>query len=197
MFEYFKSMRWIALWLGILCISVFVFQNLFPWLTQELVLTKDFVNKPWQIVTNIFAHANVMHLIYNLFALLLFGLILENIIGSRKFLILFIVSIVTTDIASLIFYRATLGISGIVYSILGAVAVLRPRMIVFIFGVPVPMFIAVFLWTLLDIAGFFYSSGIANATHLAGLITGIVFGLIMRKRESVKENEVFHEPLGL
>ncbi len=182
MFEYFKSMRWIALWLGILCISVFVLQNLFPWLTHELVLTKDFVNKPWQIVTNIFAHANVMHLIYNLFALLLFGLVLENIIGSRKFLILFIVSLVTTDIASLIFYRATLGISGIVYSILGAVAVLRPRMIVFIFGVPLPMFIAVFLWTLLDIAGFFYSSGIANATHLAGLITGIVFGLIMRKR---------------
>ena len=173
-------MRWISLWLAFICVLVYSLQNLFPWLTKEIVLTHDFTNKPWQLVTNIFAHKDFLHLFYNLFALILLGLILENFIGAKKFLLLFLVVLIITDITSLMFYSAVLGISGIVYSIIGALAVLKPRMIIFVFGVPVPIIIAIFLWAFLDILGFFYPSGIANISHLVGMTTGIVFGSIVR-----------------
>lgn len=186
-------MKWVSIWLAIICIFVFLLQNLFPQITEELVLTHDFINKPWQLITNVFAHADFSHLFYNLFALVFLGLILENLIGTKKLLLLFSITLITTDITSLIFYSAVLGISGIVYGIIGALAILRPRMIVFVFGVPMPLIIAMLIWALMDILGIFYPTGIANASHLAGLVTGMVFGVVWKIKEGKEKQNILPE----
>lgn len=46
--------------------------------------------KPWQIFTHMFMHANLMHIFFNMFALWMFGTAVEAVLGSKKFLFLYI-----------------------------------------------------------------------------------------------------------
>ena len=180
-------MKHFTLFLSAACLFVFALQLIFPEVTGELALTHEFFHKPWQLFTNIFAHASFPHLFFNLFALLLFGSMLESLEGSRRFAYLFLSSLLLTDIASLMFYPATVGMSGIIYAILGALAVLRPSMLVLVFGMPLPLILAIIFWALVDLVGVFYPSGVANASHLAGLITGVLFGIAWKMEEKRKE----------
>jgi membrane associated rhomboid family serine protease len=132
-------------------------------------------------VTHAFLHGDVLHLLYNLFALALFGSILEKIIESKRFLILLFSSILFSAFASLLFYPASLGISGAIFGILACLAVLRPTLLVWVFGVPMPIIIALIFWSIINFAGLFFPSNIAYASHLAGMIVGILYGLKLRK----------------
>lgn len=132
-------------------------------------------------MTSVFLHASLTHLLYNMFALALFGTILESIIGGGKFLAIFFVSGIVASASAFLFYPISLGASGAIFGILGALAILRPRMVVWIY-VPMPMIAAIFVWAGLDLIGFFYPSGVANAAHLAGLAIGAAFGFAMRKK---------------
>ena len=152
--------------------------------------------RPWTLVTAIFLHADLSHLAYNMFALLLFGSILENIIGSRRFIIVFFLSGITASIAALFFYDSVLGASGAIFGIMGALAAIRPGMIVWVMGVPMPMIIAAAVWASLDLLGFFSPTNIANASHLAGLISGLLVGLALRKKSvnaAMKKDHIMSE----
>ncbi len=170
------------------CVIVFILQIAIPGLTDALALTSaDILVRPWMLVTAIFAHGSPSHLLYNMFALALFGSILENIIGGRRWLILFFISGILAGIVASMFYPASLGASGAIFGLLGALAVLRPRMTVWVVSVPMPMIVAAGVWVAIDMLGMFAPSGIANAAHIAGLAAGVVAGLFLMKR--------FGEPL--
>jgi hypothetical protein len=83
---------------------------------------------------------------------------------------------------SVLFYPASIGASGAVFGLIGALAVLRPRMTVFVGYIPMPMIVAAAIWAAIDIFGMFYPSAVANAAHLAGLAFGILAGLRWRSR---------------
>src|SRR3989338_10954625 len=97
-------MKFYALWLSAICILFFILQIAIPGFTDALVLNQQSFIEPWRFVTAIFLHGDITHLIYNLFALVLFGLILEKLIGSRKFLIVFIFSGIFANLISVNFY---------------------------------------------------------------------------------------------
>jgi len=176
MFQYW-SVR-----LAFVCIVVFFLQLTFPTLTEHIALiSSDIMYKPWTVITSMFAHGSFSHLFYNMFALLLFGFILESIIGSRKFLIIYFLAGTLGSLTSLPFYTATLGASGAIFGILGTLAVLRPKMIVYVSFVPMPMLVAAVVWALIDLLGFLFPTGVANAAHLAGLCFGLVSGLYLRR----------------
>ncbi len=48
--------------------------------------------KPWQLFTHLFMHGGIAHLLFNMLALFTFGVLLENILGTKRFLILYFVS---------------------------------------------------------------------------------------------------------
>jgi len=175
--------NWYAFKLVAVCVVVFILQNIFTGLTDQFSLDSALLfSRPWTIITYIFLHASFEHLFYNMFALALFGSILENVIGGRKFLITFFVSGVIAGIGSVIFYPSSIGASGAIYGIMGALAVLRPRMVVYVGFVPLPMFLAVVLWSAGDLLGLFSTTDlIAHGAHLFGLIFGLVYGIILRK----------------
>lgn len=178
---------WYAVKLAAVCIAVFVLQLAFPQITDNLALVSaEALQKPWMFLTSIFLHGGLEHLLYNMFALALFGSILEKIIGGRNFLTIFFVSGLLASFGSFFFYEASLGASGAIFGLLGALAVLRPKMIIWLYGIPMPMFFAIFIWAAGDLIGLFYPSGIANAAHLAGLAVGIAFGLKLRKEYGEK-----------
>lgn len=174
--------KWYAIKLTIVCVIIFILQKLFEPLTNDFALISAYVfSRPWILVTHMFLHGGIEHLLFNMMALALFGSILEKIIGSKKFLILYFLSGIVAGFGSAIFYPASIGASGAIFGILGCLTVLRPRMTVYVGYVPMPMFMAAILWAIMDLVGMFAPSGIANAAHLFGLGFGVVIGLFLRK----------------
>ena len=129
--------------------------------------------RPWILLTSIFLHGDIGHILYNLFALALFGIILENIIGTRKFLVLFFSSGLIASIISSFFYTSALGASGAIYGILGGLVILRPSMQIWLYYVPMPMYFAGLVYIIINLFGAYF--GIGNTgyiAHLSGLVVG-------------------------
>ncbi|MCK4634663.1 MAG: rhomboid family intramembrane serine protease [Candidatus Aenigmarchaeota archaeon] len=175
-------MRKYSLVLVGICVFVFILQISFPFIEDNFALYSSRVfSEPWLLVTSIFLHGSFQHLFFNMFALGLFGFITENIIGSKKFIQIYLLSGIVASVGAAIFYPAALGASGAIYGIMGTLAVLRPKMRIWIMGFfPMPMYMAAIVWAGMDLLGMFAPSGTANAAHLFGLGAGIVAGFILR-----------------
>ena len=179
-----------ALWLSLIIFVIFLFQAFFDGFTDYFILdTRAVLFKFYTLITAIFLHSGMVHLLYNLFALALFGSILEHIIGSRKFLILFFVSGLAASFASLPFYTMVLGASGAIFGILGMLSILRPKMTVWLYHMPMPMIVALFVWAAGDVLGIFAPTGTANIAHLGGLGVGLIAGIYYRKQFREKRNK--------
>lgn len=176
-------MKWVALWLVGIISVIFLFQSVFPEITENfLLLSSDIISRPWILVTSIFLHGDITHLLYNMLALATFGSILEKTVGGKKFIFIFLITGIVSSIAAAALYSSVLGASGAVFGVIGTLAILRPKITVWALGVPMPMIIAAFAWGTLDIIGLFSPSGIANLGHLGGLAAGIVIGFIWKSR---------------
>lgn len=153
--------------------------------------------EPWQIVTYCFLHANWTHLLFNMFALFMFGGELERLLGGRRFLNLYAVGVVSAAIAQLAFSGLadgepypTIGASGGVFGLLLAFAMYFPtRTIVLIFP-PIPMpawlFVTIYgaLELLLGVTGTL--EGIAHFAHLGGMLGAWLLMLYWRGRPPLR-----------
>jgi len=174
---------WSALWLSFFIFLIFIFQNILSSLTDIFILDSSLLfTRPWTLITAIFLHSNIQHLFYNLFGLALFGTILEHIIGTKKFIKLFFIAGLIASIASLPFYPKVLGASGAIFGIIGTLAILRPKLMVWVYGMPMPMIFALVIWGVGDLLGILAPSGTANIAHLAGMAYGIIIGITIRNR---------------
>ncbi|MBU2496736.1 MAG: rhomboid family intramembrane serine protease [Nanoarchaeota archaeon] len=191
-----KKFKWTALKLTGIIFIIFILQFLFKGLTENFMLiSSDIYSRPWILITSILLHGSITHLLYNMFALFLFGSLLEKKIGSRNFLIVFFLTGIIASLIASLFYERSLGASGAIYGIMGMLTILQPFMLVWAFGVPMPMIIASILWILMDFAGFTSylqgtPGGIANAAHLAGIFSGAFFGFFFRFFEKWKRKRM-------
>ena len=151
--------------------------------TEAFLLdSAEFSARPLTIITAMFLHADVTHLVYNMLALVMFGLVLESIIGTKRFWVLYFAGGIVAGIVAVLFYPASLGASGAIFAVLGALAVLRPRMMVWIGYIPMPMALAAVVWVMIDLIGLITPSGVANAAHIGGLAFGVAAGFVLRRR---------------
>ncbi len=173
------------------CTAVFILQNIHAPFTGLFSLDSlSVVQKPWTLVTYMFLHANVQHFISNMFALLVFGLILEKVIGSKNFLTLYFASGIASGLVSILFYDSVIGASGAIFGAMASLALLRPSLTVWIGYVPMPMIIALFVWVAAGALGLFVPSNIADAGHLAGIVFGVVYTLVyLRKFREMPEKK--------
>ena len=189
-----KKFRFYSLWLSLICILVFIFQNLIAGFTELFVLNeKVFLGEIWRFVSAIFLHGGVGHLLYNLFALLFFGFALEKLIGSRKFLIVFFGTGIIANMISVNFYSSSLGASGAIMGIIGVLAVIKPMMMVWAFGLILPMFLAAILWIIGDImrgVGIFGETNIGSIAHLSGVGVGILVGIFLRSKRIKRQKRI-------
>ncbi|MEK6820258.1 MAG: rhomboid family intramembrane serine protease [Nanoarchaeota archaeon] len=175
-------MKIYTLWLSLICIALFILQLVIPGFTDALVLNQQSFSQPWRFLTSIFLHGSLAHLLYNLFALVLFGLILERLIGSNRFLIVFFASGIIANLIAVNFYSSSLGASGAIFGVIGALTVIKPLMRVWAFSLPMPLFLASVLWTIGNILQTIFPSNIGTIAHLSGIIVGLIFGLVFRAR---------------
>ena len=167
--------------------------------------------EPYQIVTHMFMHGSFPHLFFNMFALFMFGVMIEKAWGPKKFLIFYLACGLASAFAQMgnymfdfskidsmsltgemnVQYQAvlqrayTVGASGAIMGIFAAFAYLFPNTELIIFPIPVPIKakFAVAIMAAIDIFGGVYStsSGIAHFAHLGGLAMGFIFVIVWNK----------------
>jgi hypothetical protein len=201
-----ERLKWYSIKIGAIIFIVYIISLGFPdfiFSNFSLISSEAFA-KPWMFVTHIFLHDGYLHLIYNLIALLLFGTILERTIGSRNFLLVFFISGIVAGFATIFFYDVAVGASGAIFGVMGTIAVLRPKMVIWVYMIPMYMMVAVCVWAAIDMFGLLYpypGDRIAHAAHLFGMAYGIAYGLYLRnryrepKKQGVKYEVVSNEEL--
>ena len=178
-----------ALWLIAANILVFAAQYIVPRTTAIVALNPVAVlgGWVWQPFTYMFAHASLTHLLLNMLGLFFFGTQVERELGTREFLLYYLVTGFLAGLFSFAVYVATgqwyvrlLGASGAIYAVLLAFATLFPRAEIYIWGIlPVraPVMVLGFAALALFNGIFGPASSVANLTHLAGIGFGWTYFL--------------------
>jgi membrane associated rhomboid family serine protease len=151
--------------------------------------TATFIQQPWTIVTNLFVHGSIWHLLFNMLTLYFFGTFLLRLVSIRTFLIIYFLGGIVGNIFFMLSaffwflaspFSIVIGASGAIFALGGTLTVLMPRLRVFVFPIPVPMP----LWVAV-IGGFVILSfigGVAWQGHLGGLVLGLLAGFVLRNR---------------
>jgi membrane associated rhomboid family serine protease len=139
----------------------------------------------WQFVTYMFAHGGLSHLLFNMLALFIFGTQVERHMGSREFLLYYLLTGILAGVFSFFVYWFTgalvirlVGASGAIFAVQLAYAAFFPNAVIFIWGIlPVRAPLMVLGFTLLELVSsvFGFRSGVAHFTHLAGFAFGWIY----------------------
>ena len=136
----------------------------------------------WQLLTYGFLHGGFVHLLFNMFALYMFGGALEQVVGPRRFTAYYLVSVLAAGLTQLVVMALaneiypTVGASGGVFGLLLAYGIYFPNNRVFFLLVPFPIKARVFVFIYAAIELFLgvtgTQEGVAHFAHLGGLIGG-------------------------
>jgi membrane associated rhomboid family serine protease len=154
-----------------------------------LMFVPDWVlGRPWTIITYMFLHGGFMHILFNMLGLYFFGPRLESRIGSRDFLIMYLLAGITGAILSFFLTpgAAIVGASGAVFGVLLGFAMFWPHERIYIWGIlPIPARVLVIIVTAMSIYFGFdgAGSGVAHFAHLGGF-AGAWGYLKIRERKS-------------
>jgi len=173
-------------------VVLFIGQLIFPVLTQVLGLHPAFVLKyfwAWELATYMFLHGGIFHIVFNMLALWMFGAELERVWGTRYFLKFYFVTGIGAGVLTVAFAllpfgftqallrENIIGASGAIYGLLLAYAMYfpdRPIYMYFVFPIPAKIFVAI-IGAIAFLSSLSESSGVANATHLGGLLVAYLF----------------------
>lgn len=158
--------------------------DLFPIGTNEF--------KPHQFITYMFMHADLSHIFLNMLGVYMFGSILENIWGSKRFLNYYLLcglgaAFLQLGISSFNNqYTILLGASGAVFGLLVAFAMLFPNTeLQLYFLIPVKAKYLVIGYALFELySGFFSYDNVAHFAHLGGLAVGVIIMLIWKRNKT-------------
>lgn len=193
----------------IINVAVFIFQMIFDnirfgeypgwyilnrYFALNPIVGIDQVGQPfnfqiWQIFTYQFMHGGFSHIFFNMFMLWMFGMEIENLMGSRKFLFFYLLAGVGAAMFQLFLAplfsggsAPTIGASGAVFGVMIAFAMFFPdRMIFLYFLVPVKAKYLIAFLVLIEFMAVGNMSVVAHLAHVGGAVTGFVFILLDRK----------------
>lgn len=198
-FKYYRPDNFPPIVKNLMIINALVFlaQSL---LDKQLALTARFALwpvespyfRPYQLVTHMFSHGSLGHIFFNMFALWMFGKILENVWGPKRFLLFYLICGIGAAVTHLTVeyfmggVAPAVGASGAVMGILVAFGYLFPNTELFILFIPFPIKAkwAVIGYVLIDLFGgiaSFSGDNIAHFAHLGGALTGFILVLLWNK----------------
>lgn len=176
----------------IICVIVWIGEQLSPWVFREVAFAPALgLVEPWRLITSAFAHSpsQIMHILFNMFALWLVGSYLERLLGWARYLAVYFVSALAGSVTWLLFQPVDptvpesltpiVGASGAVFGLFAAVVVLNRHLGRESSGLVVTIGINAVLG--------FVIPQVAWEAHLGGLVAGAVmaFGLAAaRQRRS-------------
>jgi membrane associated rhomboid family serine protease len=173
-------------------VAAFVITYFVPGLLEYLGLIPKLVLgqfRIWQLATYMFLHGGIFHIVFNMLALWMFGAELERIWGTRYFLKFYFVtgigagaltvlfSLLPFAFAHQVYGSNIIGASGAIYGLLLAYAMYfpdRPIYMYFVFPIPAKIFVAI-IGAIAFFSSLSESGGVANATHVGGLVVAYFF----------------------
>jgi membrane associated rhomboid family serine protease len=167
--------------IAVIC-AAYLVQMVVPSLQTNLMLPSfeylQLTNEWYRLFTVALTHGGLLHLGFNMYSLMVLGNPLEAAFGPRKLLVVFFVSLLTGSLASSYFasvYSYSVGASGAVFGLFGALAIVGKRIGADIRSIVVIIGINFFIG--------FAMGGVDWRAHLGGLIGGVVAAqLVMAKR---------------
>ena len=187
---------------NILIINFIVWVACFIFLFQGIYLANIFALQPihygfklYQLITYMFTQVDFWHLLFNMFAVFMFGRTLEQYWGSKQFLTYYMVCGIGAGLVQLLICYltgspyGTIGASGAVFGILLAFGMLFPNVPLYVMFIPIPIkakYFVIFYGLLELYMGFSNRSGdnVAHFAHLGGMLFGILMILYWRYRDN-------------
>lgn len=147
----------------------------------------------FQVVSYMFLHGGLEHLFFNMFALWMFGRTLEYALGSKRFLIYYMVcgvgaALVQMGVAGLTgeFGIQLVGASGAVMGLLLAFGVLWPNSVIMLLFPPIPLkakwFVIIYAVIELWMGTTGRQAGVAHFAHVGGMLWGLALLYYWRRR---------------
>jgi membrane associated rhomboid family serine protease len=167
--------------IAVIC-GAYLLQLVVPSIQQQLWLPSfeylQFTNEWYRLFTVALTHGGIFHLGFNMYSLLVLGNPLEAAYGKQKFLIVFFFSLLTGSLTSAYFaslYSASVGASGAIFGLFGALAIVGKKI-----GADIRSIIVIIG---INFAFGFALGGVDWRAHLGGLIGGVVAAqLVMVRR---------------
>jgi membrane associated rhomboid family serine protease len=154
--------------------------------------------QPWQIVTSAFMHGGFSHILFNMFALYMFGGPIERLFGARHFTVYYFTCAIVASLLQLavlyVFPPAqpfpTIGASGAIFGLLLAFGMMYPQEKVMLIFLPIPMpawlFVTGYAAVELVSGVTGWMPGVAHFAHLGGMLGGYVLIAYWRGRLPIK-----------
>jgi membrane associated rhomboid family serine protease len=181
----YKGFNLTAVWL-LIAVNLLLF--IATSVNQDLILILglqpvSFLDRPWTIVTNLFIHGGIWHILANMITLYFFGSFFCRLVGVRNFLIIYFGGGILGNILYILLapspFSIAIGASGAICALAGALAVMMPNLRVLVyFIVPLPLWVVVLVFFVL----WSFIPGVAWQAHLGGLVLGLAAGYFFRKR---------------
>lgn len=129
----------------------------------------------WRLVTSGFLHAGILHIAFNMFALYVLGMLLERMIGSWRFVLIYAVSLLAGSLGALIVTPHSVGVgaSGAIFGLFGGLIVAARVKGFDLFRS------GLITWLVIDLVFTFTIPGISIGAHVGGLIGGFVVSLVL------------------
>jgi membrane associated rhomboid family serine protease len=167
--------------IAVIC-GAYLVQLLIPSIQQQLFLPSfeylSATNQWYRLFTVALTHGGLLHLGFNMYALLVLGNPIEEAFGKNKFLMIFFASLLSGSLASSYFasiYSASVGASGAVFGLFGAMIVVGKRI-----GADIRSIVVIIG---LNFVFGFALGGVDWRAHLGGLIGGYIAAqLVLKKR---------------
>lgn len=192
----------------IILINVILFTIIYPLLITGKIPIQYIALSPayainylflFTFITSMFMHGGLFHLFVNMLSLFFLGNLIETIIGKKRFLWFYLISGIFAGIffvfLSFLFKSGldtfAVGASGALFGLVGLLMLLLPDLEVYIMFIPIPIKLKYAAPGLLILIWFISLSPmifggqqipIGNTAHLGGLITGLAYGLYLRKK---------------
>jgi len=102
-------------------------RTLFFWLAYQSDFT---VTQPWRMISAAFLHASILHLLFNMYSLFIFGPVIERLVGRGRYLVLYLLAAFGGSVAVLVLAptQTVVGASGAIFGLLGAFFVIQRRL---------------------------------------------------------------------
>ncbi|MFJ7288556.1 rhomboid family intramembrane serine protease [Curtobacterium sp. NPDC098951] len=142
-------------------------------------------SQPWRLVTGLFVHSSFFHILFNMWAVWIFGRMLENILGTWRFVALYFLAGLGGDLAVSLLSPATpvVGASGAIFGLFAAFFVIQRSL-----GYNAVQLLVIMGLNL--VVGFLPGTAISWQAHVGGIVLGFITGFVFARTRNIRQRRL-------
>jgi len=163
---------------------------------SSLTVDQTFIdnNQWWRLVSPMFLHFSFAHLAFNCLWIYILGEKIERIDGSLTFISIVIFTAVSSNSLQYFWNGSSLfgGLSGVIYGLIGFCMIIEMDSSRDIYDIPPGLYMFMIIWMILGFMGvleLFGFGSVANFAHLGGLVSGIIFAMMLKTISLIWKNQ--------